>query len=385
MTIKNADPKKVRPKTPWRLRTPAQKKRMWEEWSVTKLGRLEPCGEQFRLEYIDPPDPPVPEPIELIAGRAIHKRLELFFTKPCKSKEDFLKKWRGEWFGSILTYQYPISPDGKDPIRWRMPEGRNGKEPGVHFGRGHHILSRFWDENRYLLPPHPLAPTVEEEVRIETPTGIRLVCIIDRKQPIEHGGFIVDDYKTGMASFPEEKAVRDLQFTVIQYALWHKFGIVPEKMRALLLARQEIVEVPLRNKYHFYNLECLFDEARAKVQNILAPDSPRARELPFRFLNPEDVERGHFVPRPGPYCSSCKFEQLCHFRQPQNADTDAFREHVVSEFLSRHRTEPQSEQLSLNIQFKYKKYRERHRRDMPFEKHKRRVKRGKAKLSMHLD
>src|SRR3989338_6053877 len=98
MTIKNADPKKVRPKTPWRLRTPAQKKRMWEEWSVTKLGRLEPCGEQFRLEYIDPPDPPVPEPIELIAGRAIHKRLELFFTKPCKSKKNFLKKWRGEWF-----------------------------------------------------------------------------------------------------------------------------------------------------------------------------------------------------------------------------------------------------------------------------------------------
>lgn len=376
---------------PWGERSSWAKKQAWERWSKTKLGTLLECPHEFSFVYIKPPEEPVPEHISKISGKALHSRLQKFFNKkkPYQDRDEFLGSWKGYWFGYILKRQYPEPEPNSgvvDPIRWNSPDGRSGDEPGLYYARGLSILGKFWDDNHHLRPPSPHAPLgIERHFRVAI-AGLWLEGYIDRINPVFIGvprAVEIVDYKTGYEVVTQTDAIRDIQFTAYEYGVRkaRHLRYNPVKMTLQLLAREEVVDVPLRRQFNFSNLGTLLNRAARLVEATLIPDRPWAAEI-FKVLQQGDVgaEPGHFPATPGRHCRFCDFREICDFENPEQSDSNVLMKEFIGRDLDIHIWPEDPVQLDLGLPFRYKKYERRGRNDMAFERHKRKVAKGEARL-----
>jgi CRISPR/Cas system-associated exonuclease Cas4 (RecB family) len=287
----------------------ARRKRVfpWEVWSYSKLESLFTCPLSFYFRYVAKKE--ASKDIRTVFGEAIHRMARQFFSLKYgyKSEKRFLGAWRYYWFNQILKKKYP-----PEKIRMASPD-----DIGKFFAIGVNILKRFYQENLPYRKGEKLFPQVEKRFSLVF-KGHRLVGIKDRIQPLKEGGVEIWDYKTGLREKTQKELKRDIQFTFYQLDHFKKTGENPKRMLIKYLATGKEDVVPLRGKSDFHQLGLWLDEARVYVKNILQPDDSW-KEAPFRWLNPEDIKRKSFSPRPGSHCAYCDFESVCKFKEVQDA------------------------------------------------------------------
>lgn len=309
----------------------------WNRWSATRLSLLLfKCPLSFYFEYVEiGAKSKVSQGIQKIFGGAIHHMLEEFFKKKYKSLERFIGSWTYFWLERTLKIRY------LDKIRMKDP-----KDTSYYLGAGIAILKKFWYENIPYRNGELPMPQVEQRFNFRF-KGHNLTGVMDRIQPVD-GGVEIWDYKTGYKKPKEQELSRDVQFTFYNLAWLKQTGQNPIKMLLDHLSSGEQYIVPIRTEEDFMQLGYWLDEATIYAKNILEP-CPREKNwenFPFKFLNPEDIERKHFPKRPGNFCGLCDYDGLCKQYHP----TDSLREHLVRQELERMKTRPLSvcqEQLEL--------------------------------------
>lgn len=272
----------------------------WEKWSASKLSLLLlKCPLSFYYEYVDSgAKGRVPQNIQKLFGSSIHYMLENFFEKKYKSMESFIRAWMYHF----LTYTLKIKYIG----RVRMIGNRTTSD---YVGAGTAILKKFWYDNIAYRDGQLPKPETEKIFNLRF-KGHHITGVIDRIQPVE-GGEEIWDYKTGYKKPKEAELLRDVQFTFYNFARLRATGKNPIKMRLCQLSSGEQFVVPTRTETDFIQLGCWLDEATVFVRNILAPQFHDIGNFPFRYLNPEDIERKDFPKRPGDFCNLCDYEGLC--------------------------------------------------------------------------
>ncbi|MFZ5559855.1 MAG: RecB family exonuclease [Patescibacteria group bacterium] len=280
----------------------------WKVWSATKLELLLfRCPLSFCFNYVLKIK--APEGIEKVFGGAIHRMVEKFFTlkKGYKSEKSFTEAWKHYWWKEIL---------GKRPKE--MIRVRNSADPEKFLATGINILRRFYWENIIYRKEGGLflKPVVEERFSWIL-KGHRITGVKDRIQPFPNGEIEIWDYKTGLRKFTEEELRRDIQFTFYNLDHFKKFGRNPDRMLINYLFSGEQINVPLRPKKDYEQLGRWLDEATIYVENILQPIFSTWKGFLFRWLNPEDIERKYFSPRPGSFCRICDYEQICREYYPK--------------------------------------------------------------------
>lgn len=273
----------------------------WQNWSYSKLELLLfTCPRAFQFRYVDSVE--VSQWIRRIFGSAIHRMARQFFAlkNGFKSEKSFLGAWKYYWWQEVLEKKYP---SGK--IRFESSE-----DPQKFFATGISILKRFYQQNLpYRLGEFPL-PEVEKRFSFWF-KGHRLIGVVDRIQPVEGGGKEIWDYKTGLREQMEKELRRDVQFTFYQLDHLKRTGFNPERMLVDHLSTGKKFPVPLRKEEDFLQLGLWLDEATVYVKNILQPIPTNWKDFTFRWLNPEDIERRYFSPRPGRHCNFCDYEEIC--------------------------------------------------------------------------
>lgn len=301
----------------------------WQNWSASKLELLLfTCPLCFFFTYVIKIDSP--PNISGVFGEAIHRMAKSFFSLKYKSERSFIKAWSHYWWREILAKKCGGVVKEKDPGDCKK-----------FFATGVKILRRFYQDNvsyRNLLP----RPAAEKRFSIIF-RGHRITGAIDRIQPFVTGEVELWDYKTGLRKPTEPELARDIQFTIYNLAYLMDHGKNPDRMYLMHLPSGEKISIPLRAEADYQQLGRFLDEARTYVKNILMPLSSRYADLPFRWLNPEDIERQHFSPRSSPFCSICDHEHLCRKFRPQ----ESAREIWVRRELERTRFYGRQEQLIL--------------------------------------
>ncbi len=305
----------------------------WESWSATTLEMLLfRCPLAYWFQSIEKLI--VPQAIEKIFGEGVHGMFRKFFTlkNGYKSEKTFLGAWRYYWWTQLLKKKY------KD-----MVKVRNKDDPEKFFATGVNILKRFYQENlvyrRGLLP----MPEVEKSFVFHF-MGHRVAGRKDRIQPLEDGGIAIVDYKTGLWEPKLAERRRNIQFTIYNLDHYLKTGQNPEEMWIELASSGKKISIPIRGEKDYLQLAMWLDEATMYVKNILEPSPPTHRDFPFCLLNPEDIKRKQFSPRPSSWCSYCDYEKACRKHKPG----DSFRENWLKKELNRRRaSEPN--QLEFNF------------------------------------
>jgi CRISPR/Cas system-associated exonuclease Cas4 (RecB family) len=271
--------------------------------------------------------------VQKLFGSSIHYMFEKFFSlkNGYKSMEKFIGAFRYHWL------IYTIKIKHKDRVRVRDP-----KEIQDYLAKGTNILKAFWYENLPHRTGQKPTPTVEKSFNIRF-KGHTLVGKIDRIQPTEDDEYEIWDYKTGYKKPTAPELARDIQFTAYNLAMLKATGKNPIKMRMVHPSTGEHFLVPIRTNDDYVQLGRWLDEARIYVQNILEPWRMGWKDLPFKWFNPEDIERKIFPKRPSSFCSLCDFEELCRASQP----TDELRKRWVEQELKHVGPGPTFTQLDL--------------------------------------
>jgi len=267
-----------------------------------------------------------------------------FFSlkKGYKSEESFLGAWRHYWWGEMLGKKY------KGMVRIKHPG-----DPEKFFAIGVNILKRFYQENLPYRTGEFPTPEVEKYFRRKF-KGHWINGRKDRIQPFWNGEREIWDYKTGLKKPTQKELARDSQFTLYNLDHFKKFGQDPIRMWLAHLSSGEMFPVSIRTEKDYEQLGRWLDEAMIYVKNILQPSSYQWQDFPFRWLNPEDIDREYFSPRPGSFCNICNYEHICLDWQPQ----DSMRELWIKRELEQ--TGPYPEYLQLELPFsKLKKKRRR--------------------------
>jgi len=275
----------------------------------------------------------VPQGIPKVFGTAIHHMVETFFSLPhgYKSLEKFIKTWIYYWLEYTLREKYGT--------RIRM---KNSDDPQKYLATGIQILKRFYIENLPYRTGELPKPKVEKRFDLIF-KGIRTTGKIDRIQPVENNEVEIWDYKTGYKRPGEQELIRDIQFSFYNLGLLKLVGKDPIRMRLVHLNTGEQIVLPPKTESDYLQLGCWLDEARVYVQNILDPRQPQWKDLPFRWLNPEDIKRKTFSPRPSSFCGICDYDQLCREFRPR----DELREWWIRQDLSRIKSQPETIQFDL--------------------------------------
>jgi len=311
----------------------------WTRWSASKLGLLQKCPKSFEFEYVLGMRGTVKQNIPKVFGGAIHHMFDTFFSLPHGYKS--LKKFIGTWIYYWLTY---IPQEKyKDKLRIKKPEDMQ-----IYLAIGIDLLKKFYYENiPYRTGEKPM-PLVEETFNLRF-KGHRINGKIDRIQPVENNEIEIWDYKTGYTKPKEEELALDIQFTIYNLAWYKKTGKSPVKMRLVHLFSGEQFYVPIRTESDYIQLGYWLDEARIYIQNILDPWHREWKDFPFRWFNPEDIERGYFPKRPSFFCSLCDYRGLCQESNPR----DELRERWIKQELKR--TGPYPAHIQFALQFPKKK------------------------------
>jgi len=304
----------------------------WKNWSASKSELLLfKCPLAFYFQYVL--RLVVRQGIEKLFGQAIHRMAKTFFTLNYESEESFLGNWKYYWWGEMLGKKY------KGMVRVKNP-----KDPGKFFATGINILKRFYQENLPYQTGELPRPEVEKRFdRIFK--GHPITGKKDRIQPLLNGQIEIWDYKTGLRKYTQKELVRDIQFTLYNLDHFKRFGQNPVNMWIDQLFYGEKIPIPIRTVRDYQQLGRWLDEARMYVKNILVPSSNQWEDFPFRWLNPEDIERQYFSPRPSGFCNICDFEHACRDWQPQ----DSMRELWIKQELEQ--TGPCPEYLQLELPF----------------------------------
>lgn len=301
----------------------------WENWSPTKMDLLLfKCPLSFCYEYVQGMQNEVPQNILKLFGSAIHRMLKTFFTlkNGYKSLEKFINAWIYYWLEYTLIKKYGtrVRIIGSDDAQKYLAIGIN-------------ILKKFYHENLPYRTGELPEPLVEKRLSIEFKSH-RITGRIDRIQPVE-GGVEIWDYKTGYKKPSKQELLRNAQFTFYNLIWLKKTGQNPIKMRLCQLSTAEQYIIAPRSESDYVQLGQWLDEATIYVKNILEPKTKNSwNYFSFRLLNPEDIERKHFSPRPSSFCTLCDYEELCREHKPK----DELREWWVrqelkkTEILSKH-------------------------------------------------
>ena len=305
----------------------------WERWSASKIDLLLfKCPKAFSFRYVL--FIIVPIGIEKIFGGDIHRMAQKFFTlkNGYKSEKSFIGAWRHWWWKESLEKKH------KNMVKVRNPD-----DPEKFFAIGVNILKRFYQDNlpyrNWELP----IPGVEKRFSRKF-KGHRITGVKDRIQPVGSGYVEIWDYKTGLRKPAEKELKRDIQFTFYNLDHYLEHGQNPIGMRVDHLSSGEQISVPIRTEKDYEQLGRWLDEATIYVKNILQPSpGKRWKDLPFLWLNPEDIERQYFSPKPGNLCNYCDYEDICQQWHPQ----DSMRELWVKRELEKIGPDPGHIQFDL--------------------------------------
>lgn len=280
----------------------------------------------------------------------------------------------------VVRDKYPI-----ESVRWNTEDAEAEWERLCNAGMA--IMSEFWDNNMDLRDSDQLLEA-EKHFSIKF-REFTLHGYIDRRTLSLDGLVEIVDYKTGFRWYLEPEMLRDVQFTFYQLAeevlhrtrkddislAIHRVSIKEEEKR--------IVTVPTRSDEDYQLLYIRLEQARAYLlQALTNTTKPVDENLFFHF--PWSIEAKPFLPNPGSQCSACDYEKVC--RVSQFDSIDAWARAVSVGALWQGETDPGIEQLALGLEFRYKKDANRRRFDTGFEKHKRRLEKGKIKqLSWKLE
>ena len=307
----------------------------WTKWSMTKLSLLQKCPKSFEFEYVLGMKDKVKQGAPKLFGSSIHHMVETYFSlkNGYKSLERFVNAFRYHWLIQTVKIKY------KDRVKVRDPNDIQN-----YLAIGINLLKKFYYKNLPYRTGELPKPLVEERFNFIF-KGHRVNGKIDRIQLLENNGYEIWDYKTGYKKPTAEELLRDIQFTLYNLAWLKKTGQNPEKMRMIHLFSGEHFFVPIRTKLDYIQLGCWLDEALVYVQHILEPWRSGWKELPFRWFNPEDIERKHFSKRPSSFCGFCDYEELCRQANPK----DELRSYWVEQELKRTGPYPEHIQLGLNF------------------------------------
>lgn len=305
----------------------------WEVWSATRLNTLLTCPLSFYFEYATDAKYKVKQNVAKVFGSAIHSMLKKFFAQKFKSEQSFTGSWSYYWLVHTLKVKYSgkLKPMDSEDVKKYLAIGKK-------------ILKTFYYENIHLRNSGTLVPITELPFRFNF-KGHRLRGVMDRIQPTEDGNEEIWDYKTGWSKPSAPKLIRDIQFTFYNLYWFKKTGKNPSKMRLIHLFSGEHIPVPIRTESDYIQLGRWLDEAMIYVQNILSPQSSKWKNFSFSWLNPEDIERKSFPPRPSSFCGICEYEELCRKYQPK----DSLRESWVRQELKFPAQQNQNIQLELSF------------------------------------
>lgn len=275
----------------------------WEDWSATKLNSLSVCPLAFCFFYVL--HIVVPKWIGTIFGEGIHQMTKWFFKKTYKSVKTFIGTWQHYYWEELLGKRY------KNLVRVKNPD-----ETKKFFAIGISILEKFYLENLPYRTGELPKPKVEKRFNQRFKEH-RINGKIDRIQPVGSGEMEIWDYKTSLRKFTERERIRDKQFTFYNLLFLLFYGKNPIGMRIDHLFYGEQSPVPIRTEKDYLQLAHWLDEGTVYVANILRPTSQKWKQFPFRWLNPEDIERKYFSPRPSYLCNFCDYEQICREYYPK--------------------------------------------------------------------
>lgn len=316
-----------------------QKPVLWAKWSPSRLDLLLfKCPLSFYFEYISGAKGTVKENLPKVFGGAIHHMLETFFTlkNGYKSVEKFINAWIYYWLGYTVRTKYGTR------LRIKEPD-----DIQKYLATGIQILKRFYVENMPYRSGELPKPKVEKRFDLIF-KGHRINGIIDRIQPVENG-LEIWDYKTGYKKPSGQELFHNAQLSFYNWAVLKLFGQDPVKLRLQYLSSGEQFLVPIRTRDDYIQLGCWLDEATVYLKSILVPKTQNWKDFPFRWLNPEDIGRKHFSPRPGSFCGYCDYDELCKQHKPK----DELREWWVDKELKN--IKPHSETFQFDLPFPKKK------------------------------
>jgi RecB family exonuclease len=307
----------------------------WAKWSPSRLDLLLfKCPLSFYFDYISGMRGQVKQNLPKVFGSAIHHMLETFFTlkNGYKSMDKLIKAWIYYWLEYTVREKYGTRLKIKEP-----------DDIQKYLAAGIQILKRFYVENLpYRTGKFPM-PKVEKRFDLIF-KGHRINGVIDRIQPVENKKVEIWDYKTGYKKPSEQELLRNVQFTFYNWAIRKQSGQDPIKLRLHHLSSGEQFLIPIRTKDDYVQLGCWLDEATVYLRGIMEPEIKTWKYFPFfDWLNPEDIERKHFSPRPGSFCAYCDYDELCKKHKPK----DELREWWIDQELKNIKSRPETIQFDL--------------------------------------
>lgn len=234
------------------------------------------CPLRYRLRTVDrlPEEPS----LDALRGTLVHRVLEDLFDSPAPERTPELAR-------DLLapTWQELVAAE---PSLAALFEGAG---PGLTswLASCATLLDRWFT----LEDPRRLEPA-ERELYVETVLESRLLLrgFVDRLDVASDGALRVVDYKTGRSPGPayEAKALFQLKFYAL--VLWRTRGVVPSVLQLVYLGNGEV----LRHT--------------PDVDDLLATE--RRVEAVWRAIAAAR-DSGEWLPRRGPLCGWCSFQELC--------------------------------------------------------------------------